>query len=257
MPTHDPFEDVARYYNPIMAHVDYDRWFTTVTALAEALPSDFIHLDAACGTGTLMRKLQRAGWRTLGIDLSPAMIQNGLKSGFRPTAAAADLCHLPFKESVDYITCLFDSLNFLLDQESVCRALSQMSDALRPDGLLYFDIVTERMITEHFEGEPWTEDHGRFTSTWHTTYCRQTTTAETSIRFNTGAACTIRERIYPREEIEEAVRQAGLELLGTFDADNWGKPSRKTVRIDFFAAKTRSHGAIRRLRAAVEELPRL
>ena len=33
----DEFHEIARYYNRIMDHVDYDRWYAVTTALADLL----------------------------------------------------------------------------------------------------------------------------------------------------------------------------------------------------------------------------
>ena len=47
----DAFGELARYYDPLMTHVNYDRWFFTVSALADLVEEPIRHLDAACGTG--------------------------------------------------------------------------------------------------------------------------------------------------------------------------------------------------------------
>src|SRR5690606_17293139 len=52
----DSFEDLARYYDRLMVHVDYDRWYAVAGAIAGLLPRPFLHVDLACGTGTLLRK---------------------------------------------------------------------------------------------------------------------------------------------------------------------------------------------------------
>jgi len=233
----DPFGEIARYYDKIMDFVNYDRWFMIATSLAELLPADFTHLDAACGTGTLLRKVRRIGWKSVGIDLSAGMIRAGRSRGSVTPAAVADLRALPFRASVDYVTCLFDSLNFILEEGGLDQAFRSLAGALKPGGLVYFDIVTERMITEHFDGQEWTEDNGQFSTTWRSKYSRKSGVAETEIRVTKGAAGVFRERVYPREHIEAAVEEAGLTLLDTVDAHTWKAPSRKSIRLDFIAAK--------------------
>ncbi|MEX2016830.1 MAG: class I SAM-dependent methyltransferase, partial [Candidatus Hydrogenedentales bacterium] len=107
----DPFGELARYYDPLMAHVDYDRWFVVATAVAEslALKTPPRHLDLACGTGTLLARLRVAGWSSIGADLSPAMLRTARKSRLIDRLVCADMTALPFRNSFDYITCLFDS----------------------------------------------------------------------------------------------------------------------------------------------------
>ncbi|MDQ1257678.1 MAG: hypothetical protein QG656_2284 [Candidatus Hydrogenedentes bacterium] len=233
----DPFVDIARYYNPIMDHVNYDRWVTAASAIATMLPPGFRHLDAACGTGTLLRLLRRGGWDSIGMDLSYSMLNEGNRTGRPLPVAAADLRALPLHESVDFITSLFDSMNFLLDMNDFCMALRSLHAALRPGGLLYFDVVTERMIFDHYDGQTWTEDNGQFNSTWKNHYDRYTRVITTDIRVNTGDSCRLLERIYPIADIEEALSDSGFYLLGAHDAHTWKSPNRKTVRVDLVASK--------------------
>jgi SAM-dependent methyltransferase len=237
MPTNDAFADLARYYDRLMDHVDYDRWYIAATTLAGLLPGPIVHLDAACGTGVLLKKLVRLGWNSVGIDLSQAMLRNGKKAPGAMPAAAADLRALPFSESLDYITCLFDSINFLLDPGDMRRAIGEFARALKPGGLLYFDIVTERMVLEHFAGQSWTEDNGGFSTTWESDYVRKTGQSHTHIKVGSGARSTITERVYEQDEIEDAVAAAGLDLLGAFDAESWRAPGKKSIRIEFVAVK--------------------
>jgi len=230
----DAFKDLARYYDPLMAHVNYDRWEVVVRALAEMLPAPFVHLDAACGTATLIKRLRKAGWASVGCDLSPAMLRAGRKGARKLPVVAADLRAMPFRH-VDFVTCLFDSLNFLLTERDMRKALRELAGVLRPGGLLYFDIVTERMVTEHFEGQRWTERTGRISSTWDSRYHRDNQISETVVKVNHDAQSVIRERMYPREQVEQAITDTGLTLLGAFDAETWRSPTRKTLRIDYLA----------------------
>lgn len=233
----DDFEGLARYYDPIMNHVDYDRWFVTTSALAEFAPEEFLHMDAGCGTGVLMGMLRKSGWHSFGADLSVSMLRTARKRRKDLPVAAGDLRALPFRRSVHLLTCLFDSMNFLLADEDVEQALCSMSSTLTEDGILYFDVVTERMVMDHFEGRQWEEDNSGFVTQWRSTYDRKSSISETRIRVNTADAAIIRERIYPLSFLEEAVHKAGLGLLGILDADTWGRPTRRTTRVDLIAKR--------------------
>ena len=249
--TEDSFREIARYYDRIMEHVDYDRWFMVTTQMAALLPPGFRHVDAACGTGTLLMMLRRAGWRSIGFDLSPAMLRTARKDVH---AAAADLRAVPLSGSVNYITCLFDSMNFLLSLEDFQRALAQFYEALAPGGILYFDVVTERMVTDHYENQAWVERNGRFSTAWDNRYDRHTRVIETGIRVNSGPSYTLCERIYPLSEIQMALKETGFHLLAACDAHSWKTPHRKTIRVDVVASKgesARLRKPFRAVRAAV------
>jgi hypothetical protein len=143
-----------------------------------------------------------------------------------------------------------------LSTDDVTRAFAEIRNALSPQGLFYFDIVTERMVTEHFDGKDWTEDNGRFSSTWRSRYSRKTGIAETYVRVNSGPEGTVRERVYAQREIEEALDRAGLSLLGAFDAHTWKPPHRRTVRIDFVAARDPSRALRKRFDSIYAEVRR-
>ena len=233
----DSFAGLARYYDVLMSHVAYDRWLAAVTELAALIPSPFRHLDAACGTGVLLRLVREAGWPSVGLDLSVGMLQAARKNNPDLPVVNADLRAVPMCNRFDYATCLFDSINFLPSEDDVRSAFRELAGCLSEDGLLYFDIVTERMVLDHFAGRKWTEDNGSFSSSWESEYSKRTGACRTRIRVNTGEEYEIREHVYPPARIEAAVEAAGFCLVGIFDAETWGRVRRKTVRIDYIATK--------------------
>lgn len=247
MTPRDTFSDLARFYDPIMREVDYDRWLVVSTVVAELCGRNpFKHIDLACGTGHLLKRLIQHGWDSVGIDVSHAMLLEARKGPFKSRVAAADLCHLPFGPRFDYATCIFDSLNFLLDIEDFRSAMRATSDLLLDDGVFYFDMITERMVTEHFADMKWTEDNGRFSTTWEGTFDRATAIADIRIRINTGPVTLVRERVYTGSEIRDALRDAGLVLLAEVDAKSWREPTYRTTRIDMVAVKSDSKGLRKR-----------
>jgi len=233
----DPFADLARFYDGMMAHVDYDRWALKSGILAEPLEPGFRHLDIACGTGTLMDRLRKQGWRSIGMDLSKAMVAEGKRNRASFTGVVADMQALPFVNSFEFATCLFDSLNFVTELAGLRQAFSEIAKCLIPGGLFYGDIITERMVLAHFAGQEWTEENGQFKTTWSSQYSRTERLAETAVTINRGHHSSVRERIYTLDEIESCIRDAGLELLGFYDAITWKKPRKRSIRIDIVAAK--------------------
>ncbi len=173
--------------------------------------------------------------------------------------ACADLRACPLDGSVDFATCLFDSLNFLLEPEAIAEAFIQMASTLRPGGLLYVDVVTERMIVDHFEGPEWTEKNGPVTLRWKTRYNRSSKIAETTLRINTGSAHSFRERVYPMDFLLQCIDRAGLVMLGAYDAHGWKRPAANSVRLDFVMVKPPAETALARyadLEADIQSLIR-
>ena len=249
---HDAFDNLARYYDRLMAHVDYDRWTTTTSALAGLLPEKCVHVDVACGTGRLAKMLRRRGWRSFGIDLSPAMLRAGRTDGHVAPCAVADFRALPFCGRIDYVTCLFDSINFLLTPGDVRKAIAEMAGALSGNGLIYLDAITELMVIRHFADQTWTERNTHFRSTWDNRYDQEHKIAETAIQINNGPPNVLPERVYERAELEQAFSDAGLTVLGVFDAQTWAEPGKNTTRLDFVAVRRES----KRLRKSFDAIRR-
>lgn len=238
MPPHDPFEDLARYYDPIMEHVDYARWFDMTTMLAEQLlPHEVCCLDAACGTGTLLEMFKTYQWEVYGFDLSRGMLHTARKLHPDIPVFQGDLRALPCEGRFDVITCLFDSINFLLEKADVYQALSAFYTALKPGGMLYFDMVTERMVTRHFDGQEWTEENGGFVTRWSSSFDKETALAATGVRVNSMKEAVIQERIFEQDVFEQGLAAAGFTLLAARDVRTWKKPARRTTRIDYVALK--------------------
>lgn len=249
MRTPDAFVDFAPYYDPIMKEIDYDRWLVVASYLADLIPRHgFRHVDVGCGTGVLTKRLLQHGWRSVGVDLSFPMLRTARNTGVEPVVAAADMRALPFRGTFDYATCVFDSLNFMLTPEDLGRAARAIADVLADDGLFYFDTITERMVLDHFADRRWTEDNGRFTTTWEGRYDPKSRVADTHIQVHYGPATLVRERAHSMDEIEAALRAAGFRMLGAYDAENWRKPTKKTVRIDVVATKSDSKALRKKFR---------
>jgi SAM-dependent methyltransferase len=233
----DMFDGLARHYDAINSHVFYDRWLIAVSELAGVFPpGPLCYCDAACGTGKLLGKLAGFG-QSVGFDLSAAMLRTAVRNETRAGLVRADMRAVPFSGAFHLVTCLFDSINFLLDPADVRRALRELAGSLRPGGLLYVDIVTERMVLEHFDGQSWTEKNQGISTRWHSAYDKASRVCNTEIRVNTAPATLLRERVYDLGEFQSWLREAGLEPAVTLDAENWRPVKNKTLRVDIVAGK--------------------
>ncbi|MCK5861336.1 MAG: methyltransferase domain-containing protein [Candidatus Hydrogenedentes bacterium] len=233
----DALTPLADFYDDIMQHVDYERWIHITTTLGAMLPAPFRYLDAGCGTGVLLKELATDNWDSVGMDLSPAMLYVARQHRKLPRLVQGNFCTLPFRSSFNLVTCLFDSLNFLLSEEVFTEAIQSFYEVLLPNGLFYFDIVTEKMITNHFENTSRTEEHGQFSSTWNTSYAHETQTCETRIRIDSGTESISREHIFSTEFVLQTLEDAGFSLLALRDGNTWRKPTKNTTRIDFIVVK--------------------
>lgn len=96
-------------------------------------------VEIGCGSGLLTKHLVDAGHRVLATDASPAMIE--LARHYVPQARIEQL-RLPDDPvpDADAIVSVGHPLSYLDDEEQLDRALVAIANALRPDGVLAFDI---------------------------------------------------------------------------------------------------------------------
>lgn len=111
-------------------------------------------LDLACGTGAAALFFAAQGAAVVGVDRSSAMLaiaQAKARDQRLPVQfVTADLRELPITPdsplapaSFDLVTCLYDSLNYLLDDADLHTVCAAVQTLLRPGGRFVFDLNTE------------------------------------------------------------------------------------------------------------------
>jgi SAM-dependent methyltransferase len=101
-------------------------------------------VDLGCGSGLWAHELSGAGYRVLGIDISPAMLKIARRrvpeARFR-RASFLD-CELP---SCDAITAIGECCNYLFDiangEVRLVKFFGRVYRALRPGGMFIFDVA--------------------------------------------------------------------------------------------------------------------
>lgn len=113
-----------------------------ILALLEpVLARDGLVLEIGCGSGLLTRALVDAGHRVIATDASPAMLD--VARDFLG-ADAPELRRIALPDDAlpgaDAIVGIGHPLNYLPDADAIDRAIVAMAQALRPAGVLAFDI---------------------------------------------------------------------------------------------------------------------
>src|SRR4051794_36013222 len=161
------YESLAPFYDDFTAGYAHEAWLTEIErVLLELGLAGRRILDVACGTGKSSQPLLRRGYEVTACDVSPGMVEVarerlGLPAG---RVFVADMRHLPELSGFDAVTCLDDAVNYLLDRSELADALAGMARALRPGGLLVFDVNTLATYSRAFTTESVRESDGtRFT----------------------------------------------------------------------------------------------
>jgi SAM-dependent methyltransferase len=115
-------------------------------------------LDVPCGFGRHTLPLARAGYRVVGVDRAPPLIDEAKRRAGDerwPKLVRADYRDLPFAdESFDAALTLFSSLGYLGDEEDT-RALAEIGRVLRPGGRLVIEIMHRDLLVRRFQESSW------------------------------------------------------------------------------------------------------
>jgi SAM-dependent methyltransferase len=153
----EPYSALARYYDQVMDHVDYVGWAAYIHRIAKKhgrRPGRAV--DFACGTGSLLRELNVHGYHGVGLDASSEMIT--VANALKPVRGASlefhvsEMTKIPPAEDFEIGVCLYDSVNYLMAEESVRCFLRNVRDTLRTGGMFILDLSTEKNSRDHFDG---------------------------------------------------------------------------------------------------------
>ncbi|MDX9755124.1 MAG: class I SAM-dependent methyltransferase, partial [bacterium] len=139
----------ADIYDEVMRDVDYASWARHIINLADRfeIQVDKI-LELACGTGSLAIHLAQLDFAITGIDRSEAMLhhakeksrQEGVSIPFH-AASMQSFSSVSLDQDFDLILCLYDSLNYLLNEEDIHATFQEVTTHLRPGGAFIFDVT--------------------------------------------------------------------------------------------------------------------
>jgi SAM-dependent methyltransferase len=137
------YESLAPFYDDFTSDYVYDAWLAALLGVARDHGlAGWRVLDVACGTGKSFVPLAERGFDVIACDISPAMVEHARRRlpGGEDRVFVADMRALPEVGPVDLVTCLDDSVNYLLDDADLGAALDGMAVSLRPGGLAIFDV---------------------------------------------------------------------------------------------------------------------
>jgi SAM-dependent methyltransferase len=137
------YDAFAPWYDSFTAASDYEAWTGHVLELAGRLGlRGRTLLDLACGTGNSFLPFLERGFSVTGCDVSRAMLAEAGRKAPAATLVQADVRELGSIGSFHLVTCFDDSLNYLLEEDDLARALDSVAANLREGGLALFDLNT-------------------------------------------------------------------------------------------------------------------
>ena len=240
-----PYSELARIYDHVMRHVDYMRWANYIQSVFtrfDATPKDILEL--ACGTGAMACILDDRGYRMTGIDRSEDMIAVAKRKSVDAHQAirfqAGDMVRMPVSGSFDVALCLYDSINYILEEADITAMLTGLRRVLGADGLFVFDACTEINSRRYFHNQVDQESKGDFSYVRRCEYVPETRIQVNEFQFTfnrEGKRYSTRERheqrIYPVARLAEICEESGYRVLGAFDGFSFEEASEKSNRVHY------------------------
>lgn len=246
------YEAFARIYDMVMRDVDYASWSKHIERLCKRHRIKVRKiLDLACGSGGHAFHLLRMGYHVVGIDASPEMIAQAKRKMiilnlffpiFQGRMESFD--QEGIDRDFDLVICLYDSLNYILEDEGVQACFQGVYSHLREGGGFIFDVTTEYNLLENFAGYTFAENFEGYSYIWENHYNLETKICSSRVSVferKDGQYHKFVEvhnqRVYPTSSLETWLRKAGFEVLGMY-SDTTEEPVRpRAERIHFVARR--------------------
>ena len=163
----------ARIYDQLMRDVPYDAWADRLCQmlLETGVAKGARVAECACGTGSLTFRLAKRGYRMTGVDLSGDMLEIAMDKcrtgGQMVPFVRQDMRKLSLPRRADAVLCTCDGVNYLTDDESLSAFFTAAHQALKPGGVLIFDVSTPHKLKNILGNNTLTRTEADFAYIWH------------------------------------------------------------------------------------------
>ncbi|MDE5769847.1 MAG: class I SAM-dependent methyltransferase [Oscillospiraceae bacterium] len=253
------YMNFAAFYDHLTQNVNYpkraERLDFLIRKYLRTETDGKLLLDLACGSGSLSEALALLGYDVIGVDNSPEMLNQAMQKKFRSGLPIQYLCQdmreLDMFGTIDVTVCMLDSLNHLNSLADIQKVFARVSLFAQPGGLFIFDMNTLYKHHEILNHQIFLYDTEEVFCVWENHLKNDTVEMQLTFFENSEQdSCYYRtdefitETAYPTDKIIQTLKNAGLELLEVFDADqNLDTPeilspvSEQTQRILWIARK--------------------
>lgn len=216
----------SNFYDNYMAHVNYDQWAAKINMWCEQysqIEPKRVY-EIACGTGEMTTRLLRPGREVSGGDISEIMLHLAEKKSSEITFYRHNMLDpLPLTE-IDLALCVFDSVNYLLEEALVLSLFQHVRKSLSKEGVFIFDVSTIFNCEENLDGFINYEEYGNYkvlhTSDWDEDAETQKSFLDIFKKnksFYQNYSETHYQKIYSVRRIRLILEEAGLELLAIYN----------------------------------------
>lgn len=244
------YGDFARVYDRLMAGVDYPAWALHYRSLlaGQGILEGSLLLEPACGTGSLTVELAQH-YQVQPSDLSQEMLSvaaaKARTRGLNLHFLHQDMQTLRSHRPADAIVCACDGVNYLLTETALNRFLRSAFTALRPQGVLAFDVSSLDKLSRVLGNQPQLLRENDICYIWENAWQQDSRRLQLSLtlfeRQADGRFLRIEEeqtqKAWAQEELVSALQAAGFEGIRCTGNFTMNPPTASTQRLHFTARK--------------------
>jgi SAM-dependent methyltransferase len=184
----------------------------------------------------------------IGIDISAEMLscarQKALEAGEDILFLNQDMTSFELYGTVDAITCLMDSVNYVSYKSDLKRLFKLAANYLNPGGLFVFDINSPYKFANILSSNTFCETDKDVSYIWQNSFDKSRSLCRFDLTFFIQDGDMYRrfdevhyERSYAKDELADMLMDAGLKLCSVFGEFSFRKPSDKCERLFFICKK--------------------
>lgn len=239
------YEGFANVYEHMMNNIPYEQWFE---ALQKYLGSHGITkgriCELGCGTGIMTEKFAAAGFSMIGVDQSVDMLalakQKQEESGSEILYLNQNMEEMELDGTVDAIISVCDSVNYLLQDDSMKALFARVKEYLNPGGYFIFDLKTVYCYRNLIGNQTWVEQDEEVSYIWENYFYEDQDINEYMLTiFRKQPDSELYERIeeahyqraYGIDHLRAMLEENGLTMVECFDEDMKNQPNENSERI--------------------------
>ena len=226
----EAYTGFAEVYDVFQDNVPYEEWCSYVTGLLkEYQVMDGLVLDLGCGTGSLTGLMARSGYDMIGIDNSGEMLQIAMNkrnaSGLDILYLLQDMRGFELYGTVKAVISICDSMNYIMEYQELVEVFRLVNNYLDPKGVFIFDLNTEYKYRELLADNIFAEDREESSFIWNNFYDEEDKVNEYDLTLFVKEGELYRkfeethyQRAYGLDQIQQAIRDGGMEFVAAYDA---------------------------------------
>ncbi len=250
----DSYYNFSYVYDLFMDETPYDIWAkNAINLLADYGVTSGVMVDLGCGTGQMTRRLHEKGFSMVGIDLSEDMLSvaNDKNQPGDILYICQDMRDISLHGTVKAFVSFCDSLNYITDINDLKQVFLGVATYLEEGGMFLFDMNTPYKYRTLLADNTFSDTREEGSFIWENEF--DETTGENiydltlyikrDVLYGDGEESFERffethvQHCYEVEEVEHALKDAGLTFIECLDADTCERPTETTERVYFIAKK--------------------